>query len=165
MHKNNHQGEKLVLQQCGINRTMQIHHSCVIICHIQIFFNKVMQRMYTGKTSALCLAFPSCNTLVNSGSSNKIKFCWGQCHAVNWHPLDRGTDPCSLSVYYCNISCFQSLITSHVYMTLGLRQLSMFASKLKKVAQIRIQISHVEAVLERWSLPIWQCYQRLVMLN
>ena len=37
-------------------------------------------------------------------------------------------------------------------MTLGIRQLPMFASKTKQVVQIRIQVSHVEAVLERWSL-------------
>ena len=62
------------------------------------------------------------------------------------------TDPCSPSVYYCNISSFQSLATSHVYMTLGIRQLPMFASKTKQVVQIWIQVSHVEAALERWSL-------------
>ena len=55
-------------------------------------------------------------------------------------------------VYYCNISNFQSLVTSHVYMTLGIRQLAIFASKNKQVVQIRIQVSHAEAVLERWSL-------------
>ena len=38
-------------------------------------------------------------------------------------------------------------------MTLGIRQLAMFASKNKQVVQIRIQVSQVEAVLERWSLP------------
>ena len=32
-------------------------------------------------------------------------------------------------------------------------QLAMFASKYKQVVQIRTQVSHVEAVLERWSLP------------
>ena len=36
MHRNNPQMIKLVLYQCGINRTVQIHHSCVIICHIQL---------------------------------------------------------------------------------------------------------------------------------
>ena len=37
-------------------------------------------------------------------------------------------------------------------MTLGIQQLAMFASKNKQVVQIRIQVSQVEAVLERWSL-------------
>ena len=37
-------------------------------------------------------------------------------------------------------------------MTLGIRQLVMFASKNKQVVQIRIQVYHGEAVLERWSL-------------
>ena len=59
------------------------------------------------------------------------------------------------SVYYCNISIFQSLVTSHVYMTLGIPQLAMFASKNKQVVHIWIQVSHVEAVLERWSLLSW----------
>ena len=63
-----------------------------------------------------------------------------------WH---RSLTP---SVYYRNISSFQSLVTSHVYMTLCIRQLAMFASKNKQVVQIRIQVSHVEAVLERWRL-------------
>ena len=40
-------------------------------------------------------------------------------------------------------------------MTLGIRQLAMFASKNKQVVQIRIQVSQVEAVLERWSLRTW----------
>ena len=42
-------------------------------------------------------------------------------------------------------------------MTLGIRQLAMFASKNKQVIQIRIriQVSHVEAVLEQWSLSQW----------
>ena len=39
-------------------------------------------------------------------------------------------------------------------MTLGIRQLAMFASKNKQVVQIRIQLSHVGAVLERWSLGV-----------
>ena len=38
-------------------------------------------------------------------------------------------------------------------MILGNRQLPLFASKNKQVVQIRIQVSHVEAVLERRSLP------------
>ena len=38
-------------------------------------------------------------------------------------------------------------------MTLGIQQLAMFASKNKQLVQIRIQVSRVEAVLERWSLP------------
>ena len=37
-------------------------------------------------------------------------------------------------------------------MTLAIRQLPLFASKNKQVVQIRIKVSHVEAVLERWSL-------------
>ena len=61
-------------------------------------------------------------------------------------------------VYYCNISCFQSLVTSHVYMTLGIRQLAMFASKNRQVVQIRIRVSHVEAVVYTGSLvePLWK---------
>ena len=55
-------------------------------------------------------------------------------------------------VYYCNISCFQSLVTSHVYMTLGIRQLAMFAYKNRQVVQIRIRVSHVEAVVYTGSL-------------
>ena len=39
-------------------------------------------------------------------------------------------------------------------MTLGIQQLAMFASKNKQVVQIRIQVSQVEAVLERWSLTV-----------
>ena len=39
-------------------------------------------------------------------------------------------------------------------MTLDIRHLAMFASKYKQVVQIRIQVSPVEAVLERWSLGI-----------
>ena len=35
-------------------------------------------------------------------------------------------------------------------MTLGIRQLAMFASKNKQVILIRIQVSHVEAVLEQY---------------
>ena len=66
--------EKLVLQQCGINRTIQIHQSRVILCHIQlnncVFCNKVVQRMCTGNTSALCLGFSSHHKWVDSGSSN-----------------------------------------------------------------------------------------------
>ena len=38
-------------------------------------------------------------------------------------------------------------------MTRRIRQLAMFASKNNWVVQIRIRVSHVEAVLERWSLP------------
>ena len=37
-------------------------------------------------------------------------------------------------------------------MTLGIRQLAMFASKNKQVVQIRIQVCPAEAVLGRWSL-------------
>ena len=37
-------------------------------------------------------------------------------------------------------------------MTLSIQQLAMFASKNKQVVQIQIQVTHVEAVLERWSL-------------
>ena len=37
-------------------------------------------------------------------------------------------------------------------MALGIRQLATLAYKNKQVVQIRIQVSHVEAVLERWSL-------------
>ena len=40
-------------------------------------------------------------------------------------------------------------------MTLGIRQLAMFASKNNQVVPIRIQVSRVEAVLERWGLA---CY-------
>ena len=40
-----------------------------------------------------------------------------------------------------------TLVTSHVYMTLGIRQLAMFASKNRQVVQIRIRVSHVEAVV------------------
>ena len=58
----------------------------------------------------------------------------GQCYAVNWHLLNSDTDPCSPSVYYCNISSLQSLVTSHVYTTLGIRQLAIFASKNKPAA-------------------------------
>ena len=39
-------------------------------------------------------------------------------------------------------------------MTLGIRQLPVFASKNKQVVQIQIQVSCVEAVLERWSLLV-----------
>ena len=71
----------------------------------------------------------------------------------------------SPSVYYCNISSFQSLVTSHVYMTLCIRQLAIFASKNKQVVQIRIQVSQVEAVLERWSLPLSWCNRILPKLK
>ena len=40
-------------------------------------------------------------------------------------------------------------------MALSIRQLAVFAYKNKQVVQIRIQVSQVEAVLERWSLPTW----------
>ena len=42
-------------------------------------------------------------------------------------------------------------------MTLGIRQLAMFASKNKQVVQIRTQVSHMKAVLERWSLKQYKC--------
>ena len=48
-------------------------------------------------------------------------------------------------------------------MTLGIRQLAMFASKNKQVVQIRIQVSQVEAVLERWSLGRDREYMEYMM--
>ena len=50
-------------------------------------------------------------------------------------------------------------------MTLGIRQLPMFAYKNKQVVQIRIQFSHVEAVLERWSLKLAHIIPRVGKMN
>ena len=36
MHKNNHQDEKLVLLQRGMNSTIQIHDLYAIICYFQL---------------------------------------------------------------------------------------------------------------------------------
>ena len=41
-------------------------------------------------------------------------------------------------------------------MTLGIRQLAMFAFKNRQVVQIRIRVSHVEAVVYTGSLGSWQ---------
>ena len=61
-------------------------------------------------------------------------------------PLDSDTDACFPSVYCCNISSFQSWATNHVDMTPSSSMLAVFASKNKKVVQIRTQVSHIEAV-------------------
>ena len=141
-----------------INRTIQIHNSCVIICHIQLNNCVFLQQsrpadVHWQLTLQLCVwDSPVITRELTTAVQIRFNFAGGQCHAVNWHPLTNDTDPCSPSVYYCNISSFQSLVTSHVYMTLGIRQLPMFASKNKQVVQIWIQVSHVEAVLEGWSL-------------
>ena len=71
---------------------------------------------------------------------------------VNSNPLDSDTDPCSPSVYYCNISSFQSWVTSHVYMTPISGMLAVFASKNKEVVQIRIQVLVWRQCLHGWSL-------------
>ena len=68
---------------------------------------------------------------------------------VNSNPLDSDTDPCSPSVYYCNISSFQSWVTSHVYMTPISGTLAVFASKNKEVVQNPNSSSRVEAVSTR----------------
>ena len=93
--------------------------------------------------------FPSHHTWVDKRSSNQIWFCRGQCIVVNSNPLDSDTDPCSPIVYYCNISSLKSRVTSPVYMTPIYDMLAVFASKNKQVDQIRIQVSHVEAVSTR----------------
>ena len=78
---------------------------------------KVVQRMYTGNRSALCLGFPRHHTWVDNGNFDTIQFYCGQCHMVNTSLLDSDTDPCFPSVYYYNISSFQSWVTNYVDMT------------------------------------------------
>ena len=50
------------------------------------------------------------------------------------------------SVYYCNIWGFQSWVTSPIYMTSISSMLTVFASKIKEILQIRIKVSHVQGV-------------------
>ena len=121
---------------------------------------KVVQRTYTGNTPALCLGFLSHPAWVDNGICNKIWFYWGQCHVINGSLLDSDTDPCLPSVYYCNISSFQSWVTNHVDMTSTSSMLAVFVYKNKQVVQIQIQFSHVEAVSTRVEFAVYSDMRR-----
>ena len=98
------------------------------------------------KKSALCLGFPSHHTWVrfNFAGDNVI-----QSTDIHWTV----TQILVPSVYIIAPSQVSNHWLQAMFrMTLGIPRLAMFASKNRQVVQIQIRASHVEAVLERWSL-------------
>ena len=117
--------EKLVLQQCGINRTIQIHQSRVIICHIQL-----NNRVFLQQSSAADVHW------------QYVGFVFGilQSSQVSWQR--------QFKLEFSAGDCVMQSTDIHWTVTQIL------------VPTIRIQVSHVEAVLERWSLVASMYYMK-----
>ena len=88
-----------------------LYHSLYTIKYLLVFGNKVVQRIYTGNTSALCLGFPQ-----------SLRVSWRRqlnldliLHAVNRNSLSSDTDHCS-PMYIVALS--QVSNHRHVVMTL-----------------------------------------------